>query len=350
MLERAAPATDRATSMAGYTSTAATRTGSTARVMAWAARAPSSGSDLVAANDPQLRPVVFALKIAASARPLKVFAPSNAGQQERSGRSRSASDDRHRGLGRRTARGTLVLWRWASGTQPTHKENTMATTAWRPPEPRERPVFVAADNRRAYTLRALGCAGGTLAALWLVALVAGALSAGRLPAVPSPALGALEAAGLRDTARDSGESSSAGRAAEGAAGVPSAATGLDGAGQPATVTDPPDARFPRLAGRAPGPDPRVDSDHGARVGGETGPPTGDRGGGAAQPTTPPTPQPGRPTEPGTVAPAPSASPGGSRSPLYEPPVGGRSQEAPRANGPGDPSVATLGAARRPTEG
>jgi hypothetical protein len=238
--------------------------------------------------------------------------------------------------------------------------------AWQLPEARQRPVFVAAGNRRAYALRAIGCAAGTLMALWLVALVAGAFDTGGLPVVP--ALGALEDAGPRDAledagprdaledagprdkARHSGESSSAGRLAEAAAAVRSAATGLDDAGHPATHTHPPYAAFPRLGGRAPGPDPRVGPDHGAPVGGETWPVTGHRGGGAAPPTTPPTPQPGNSTEPGTVAPAPSLSGGGSRLRLYEPPVGGRSQDAPRANGLGDPSGVTFRAARRPTEG
>ena len=214
------------------------------------------------------------------------------------------------------------------------------------PKARERPVFVAADNRRAYALRAIGCAAGSLMALWLVALVAGAFDTGGLPVVP--ALGALEDAGRRDKARHSGESSSAGQLAEPAAAVRSAVTGIDGAEDPATETHPRHAAFPRLGGRAPGSDPRVGPERGARVGGETQPVAGHRGGGAAQP--PPTPQPGNPTEPGTVDLAPSASPGGSRLRLYEPPGGGRSQDAPRANGLGDTSGVTFHASRRPTEG
>jgi hypothetical protein len=229
--------------------------------------------------------------------------------------------------------------------------------AWQLPA-RERPVFVAADKRRAYALRAIGCAAGTLMALWLVALVAGALDTGGLPVVP--AQGALEHAGPREKARHSGEVPSvgrlaeaaaavrSGRLAEAAAAVRSAATGLEDAGHPATETHSPYAAFAHLGRRAPGRDPRIGHDHGARVRGETWLVTS-RGGGAAQPTTPPTPQADNPTEPGTNAPAPSASPDGSRR-LYEPPVGGPSEDAPRANGLGDPSDVTFRAARRPTEG
>lgn len=55
----------------------------------------------------------------------------------------------------------------------------------------DRSVFVAATAWRAQALRGVGYATGTLTVLWLVALIAGAVGAGRLPAVPFPAIGAL---------------------------------------------------------------------------------------------------------------------------------------------------------------
>lgn len=48
----------------------------------------------------------------------------------------------------------------------------------------ERPIFVAEGDRRARWLARLGRAAAVLVALWLVALLAGALGFGRLPGVP----------------------------------------------------------------------------------------------------------------------------------------------------------------------
>jgi len=55
----------------------------------------------------------------------------------------------------------------------------------------DRSVFVTAAPWRAQALRGIGFATGTLTLLWLVALIAGAVGAGRLPAVPFPAIGHL---------------------------------------------------------------------------------------------------------------------------------------------------------------
>jgi len=52
-------------------------------------------------------------------------------------------------------------------------------------------VFVTTGGVRARALRWSGYLIGTLTVLWLVALIAGAVGAGRLPAVPFPAIGAL---------------------------------------------------------------------------------------------------------------------------------------------------------------
>ena len=57
--------------------------------------------------------------------------------------------------------------------------------------PAPRPVFASADGRRARALGLVGRAVGALGALWLVALLAGALGLGRLPGVPLPEVGRL---------------------------------------------------------------------------------------------------------------------------------------------------------------
>jgi len=58
--------------------------------------------------------------------------------------------------------------------------------ASRPPErpERERPVFVADHGRRKALMRAMTVLGAVLIAVWLIALVAGALGLGNLPGVP----------------------------------------------------------------------------------------------------------------------------------------------------------------------
>lgn len=58
----------------------------------------------------------------------------------------------------------------------------------------DRSVFVTTGAFRARALRGLGYTTGTLILLWLAALIAGAVGAGRLPAVPFPAVGALREA------------------------------------------------------------------------------------------------------------------------------------------------------------
>ena len=51
---------------------------------------------------------------------------------------------------------------------------------------RERPVFVAADNRRARRLRYGGAAAALIACLWVAALAVGMLGTGRLPGLSLP--------------------------------------------------------------------------------------------------------------------------------------------------------------------
>jgi translation initiation factor IF-2 len=65
--------------------------------------------------------------------------------------------------------------------------------------PGERSVFVAADGRRAGALRGVARVAAGLMLLWIVALVAGAVGAGRLPVVPFPAVGSPA-----DSAREGG--------------------------------------------------------------------------------------------------------------------------------------------------
>jgi translation initiation factor IF-2 len=64
---------------------------------------------------------------------------------------------------------------------------------------RERAVFVAEDGRRARALRGVARVAAGLMLLWIVALVAGAMGAGRLPVVPFPAVGSPA-----DSAREGG--------------------------------------------------------------------------------------------------------------------------------------------------
>jgi hypothetical protein len=56
----------------------------------------------------------------------------------------------------------------------------------------EKPIFVDERGRRARALRLAMLAGAVCASVWLVALFAGALGFGRLPALPLPPLGALD--------------------------------------------------------------------------------------------------------------------------------------------------------------
>jgi hypothetical protein len=66
--------------------------------------------------------------------------------------------------------------------------------------PGERSVFVAKDGRRARALRGVARVAAGLMLLWIVALVAGAVGAGRLPVAPFPAVGSAA-----DSAREGGQ-------------------------------------------------------------------------------------------------------------------------------------------------
>jgi hypothetical protein len=57
--------------------------------------------------------------------------------------------------------------------------------------PGEKPIFVSESGRRRRALRWVGVAFAVLTAGWLVALVAGAVGLGSLPAIPLPHVGAI---------------------------------------------------------------------------------------------------------------------------------------------------------------
>src|SRR5919197_3529867 len=61
-------------------------------------------------------------------------------------------------------------------------------------EPARLPIFVARDGRRRRVLRLVGRVVAGLTALWLVALLAGALGLGHLPGIALPQSGSGEAA------------------------------------------------------------------------------------------------------------------------------------------------------------
>jgi hypothetical protein len=56
----------------------------------------------------------------------------------------------------------------------------------------ERPIFLAEHGRRSMLMRLVARAAAAAAALWLIALLAGAFGFERLPAVPFPPIGALQ--------------------------------------------------------------------------------------------------------------------------------------------------------------
>jgi len=226
------------------------------------------------------------------------------------------------------------------------------------PERDGRPVFVATGALRARALRAVGYVAGTLVVLWLAALIAGALGAGRLPAVPFPALGALAEAPTAHDARQAAPPASLPRAissdgivgrgpAAASAPVRRASRDRSRSQGPASTRTPAGVRrtAPRGDARtAPGSgfDPRRE------VGSGPQPAVGQPGAGSL-PSPPAGPQPrGRaPTRP---APAPAPSPpktGKARAPSDEPPRSG-SSAAPPASPPGDPPVTTPGLVHRPT--
>jgi hypothetical protein len=87
------------------------------------------------------------------------------------------------------------------------------------PEPRRLPVFVSADGRRDRALRLVVRVLAGLTALWLAALVAGAIGLGRLPGLPLPQVGpghgsaaptAPHSASSTEDAQGKGSSSSTG--------------------------------------------------------------------------------------------------------------------------------------------
>lgn len=87
-----------------------------------------------------------------------------------------------------------------------------------PHEP-ERPVFLAADGRRARRLRVVAFAVTVLAVLWLVALAAGTLGFGSLPGFSVPQLANLGGGGTPPPAPDPAQRNDARDSAEGVAGA-----------------------------------------------------------------------------------------------------------------------------------
>src|SRR5690242_10355389 len=83
-------------------------------------------------------------------------------------------------------------------------------------EGQDRSVFVAAGMARARALRWFGFLTGALLVLWLVALIAGAVGVGRLPAVPFPAIGALREAPAADASRHAAPQPARGQTSPGA--------------------------------------------------------------------------------------------------------------------------------------
>jgi hypothetical protein len=209
-----------------------------------------------------------------------------------------------------------------------------------------RPVFVSDRNRRAVALRALGCVVGAVTVLWLAALIAGALGVGRLPAVPFPAVGALDDTPAADHVRRPAAPRSA----------PSAGIAERGfASERLTAGDRLGRRGPAAGGRPGARDaPRGGSRDAPAAGGDlrspgsSAPAAGRPDGGTADPapagSQPDTPAPGA----AVAAPVAPAKGGASRSPLVEPPASTR-PEAPPASPPAEPAVGTPGAAHRPLE-
>jgi hypothetical protein len=201
---------------------------------------------------------------------------------------------------------------------------------------RDRPVFVSAGNRRRRALRALGYVAGALTVLWVVALIAGAVGAERLPAVPFPAIGALgEASGVADDRQPAVTRPAARHSAtDGRAAGPSA-----------------DARAPRAhAPSVPG----GGADRRGPVGGGPQPVRARPEGSPSQPAPAPAPPPGTsppsgtaPRQAGTTPTSPPARGGGSGARFDEAPTNGRS-EAPPASRPVDPTLSPPGAAHRPS--
>lgn len=230
-------------------------------------------------------------------------------------------------------------------------------------EQRDHSVFVTTGTFRVQALRALGCLVGTLTLLWLVALIAGAVGAGRLPAVPFPAIGALGQAraansgqqaalrpslrhatlfggivdrgrlparrGSRDRSRPDGLATSLPAGARGRAPRSVERTARGGGVRPRR---PAPGNVPRAAGHAPG--------------------------GPGQPLPGPSQAGG--TMPRAAVPGPARSPvgsGGSRPPVGDPPTSGPSEAHPAnrpvdppASPPAAPPAAAQGTAHSPTAG
>lgn len=208
------------------------------------------------------------------------------------------------------------------GTEPV-PERALSELAPEGPEPTpasERPVFQAGGDRRARLFTAAARGAGVLMALWLIALVAGALGFGTLPGVPLPEVGAI--------GKDSSEPGRSGGPAplqESAPAVP-APTGAsaregDGPTESPAESPAPPSRSDRAGA----------SDGSATDPAEPAPPTRSR------------------RAPSRAEPAPPRPQGGDAAPLppqaSSPPEQAESAPAPQADAPGQ----TRPAPSRPTD-
>lgn len=212
----------------------------------------------------------------------------------------------------------------------------------------DRSVFVTAAPWRAQALRGIGYATGALTVLWLVALIAGAVGAGRLPAVPFPAIGHLGDAHARQ---------------QPAPHAPPRATTSDGIAHPPLLADPGSAAVRRGRDASPRPgrpassQPRVVPRGGGRTapGAARGPASGGRQPAASPPASAPVPlSPGAP-QPGGGAPgtaSPPATGAGSGSSVRTVASGrratGGASTAPASGRSASPPATTPGTAHRPT--
>jgi hypothetical protein len=198
------------------------------------------------------------------------------------------------------------------------------------PDAQGRSVFVSAGAFRARALRGLGYVTGTLLLLWLAALIAGAVGAGRLPAVPFPAVGALRETPATHASPQSGPRPALQVTPSGALAprkaVPVPAGSPVHSGQPGSA---------RRGDGVPGTVPRHTS---GRDVGQQQPAAGNAPpapAGQAQPSTPPS----GGTAPGQAVPAPAPQPApgrGAGPPADRPPTANGGSATPPPNRPVDP--------------
>jgi hypothetical protein len=211
----------------------------------------------------------------------------------------------------------------------------------------DRSVFVTGGTFRAHALRVIGYVTGTLLLLWLAALIAGAVGAGRLPAVPFPAVGALREAPAAHASPQPALRRSLTPVTSGGLVQPRRSAVRSGARErPATSAPGRLRRNAPHSGRPTAPGRRLGSRHPAA--GHAGP----RAGGQAPSIAPPSPG----TAPGATVPAPTPQPapghGGASPPVDQPPAPSGRSASPPPSRPVDPPAGGLSAApstTRPVE-